>query len=194
MTTVSCAVEGDLDEVVARRLLNHAALAAGTVYGRMGKQHLRNCIAGYAQAARYKSWFVLVDLDDEACCGAALVTAWLPEPPPLMKLRVAVREAEAWLLGDRVNLARFPNVSRALVPRDPDDLGDPKATMVGIARRSRTRATREGLPPREGSGRSIGPLYVAELARFVQAHWDIEAAAQGSDSLARCLRALADLR
>lgn len=111
-----------------------------------------------------------------------------------MKLRVAVREVEAWLLGDRANLAHFLNVSRALVPRNPDDLSNPKATMIGIARRSRTRATREGLPPREGSGRSIGPLYVSELARFVQARWDIDAAAAASSSLARCLQALADLR
>lgn len=46
MTVVSCAVEGDLDEAVARRVLEHVALQSGTVYGRMGKQHLRRSIGG----------------------------------------------------------------------------------------------------------------------------------------------------
>jgi hypothetical protein len=194
VTTVSCAVEGDLDEAIARRLLDHCALDAGAVYGRMGKSHLRESIHGYAFAARRGPWFVMVDLDEEAACAGELVAAWLPDPPTLLKLRVAVREAEAWLLGDRANLARFLNVSRDLIPRNPDAVSDPKAMLVGIASRSRTRATREGLPPREGSGRSIGPLYVAELARFVRSPWDVDAAAAESVSLARCLRALADPR
>jgi hypothetical protein len=194
VTVVSCAVEGDLDDVIVRRLLNHLGLMPGKVYGRTGKQYLRQNIAGYANAARHSPWFVLVDLDDEAECGAALVEAWLPDPPPMMALRVAVREAEAWLLSDRSNLARFLNVSRAIVPLRADELPDPKLTMVNIARRSRTRAIREGLPPRPGSRRSIGPLYVTELSRFVIDDWDIDGAGETSDSLNRCLAALKALR
>jgi len=122
------------------------------------------------------------------------VASWLPQRPALMSLRVAVREVEAWLLADRTTLARFLQVSRDLVPRDPESLPDPKATLVSIARRSRSRPIREGLPPRPGSGRSVGPLYVAQLSRFVTEHWDVEASADISQSLDRCLRALATLR
>ena len=193
MTVVSCAVEGDLDEAIARRLLNHAALDPGKVYGRMGKPHLRENISGYASAARRSPWFVLVDLNGEAPCAAQLVATWLPDRPTLMLLRVAVREVEAWLLGDRANLARFLQVSQAIIPRGPDSLPDPKRTLVGIARRSRSRAIREGVPPRDGSGRAIGPLYVTELARFVREQWDVDAATSASSSLARCVRALSAL-
>ena len=191
MTVVSCAVEGDLDEAIARRVLRHVGLDSGRVYGRMGKQHLRQSIDGYAHAARHHPWFVLVDLDEEFSCGGELVATWLPDRPPMLTLRVAVREAEAWLLGDRTNLARFLNVSRDLIPHNPEGLGDPKSLLVEIARRSRTRSLREGLPPRLDSGRSIGPLYVTELSRFVSDHWDVDAAASMSNSLARCLNALA---
>lgn len=190
MISVSCAVEGDLDEAVARRLLRHAQLQAGTVYGRMGKSHLRLSINGYAAAARHSPWFVLVDLDNDEPCAGSLVSKWLPDRPVKMALRVAVHEAEAWLLADRVNIARFLSVSRDRVPRGVDGVADPKAALIQIAKRSRVRALREGLPPRAGGGRSIGPLYVTEISRFVKDHWDVDAAAAASDSLARCLVAL----
>jgi hypothetical protein len=190
---VQCAVEGDLDEVVARRLLGHVSLDCGTVYGLMGKQHLRQRIEGYAAAAVHAPWFVLVDLDQDAPCAGALVAEWVPNRPAMMRLRVAVREAEAWLLADRATLARFLSVSRDVVPRTVDDLADPKNEMVGLSRRSRSRAIRDGMAPRMGSGRTIGPLYVSELSRFVREHWDIETAAQASESLSRCLAALRSL-
>jgi hypothetical protein len=94
-----------------------------------------------------------------------------------MAFRVAVHEVEAWLLADRANLARFLSVSRDILPRTVDEIRDPKATLVQIARRSRSRTIREGVPPRASSGRAIGPLYVTELSRFVQNRWDIDAAA-----------------
>lgn len=184
---------GDLDEVVARRLLGHVGLDCGNVYGLMGKEHLRQRIGGYAAAARIAPWFVLVDLDHEGPCAGALVTAWLPVPPVMMRFRVAVREAEAWLLSDRMTLARFLSVSRDLIPNAADDLQDPKSTLVAIARRSRSRAMREGMAPRVDSGRKIGPLYVAELSRFVREQWNIDAAAVASESLARCVASLRTL-
>jgi len=194
VTVVQCAVEGDLDEVVARRLLGHVALNCGTVYGLMGKQHLRQRVQGYAAAAKRVPWFVLVDLDDEAVCAGALVADWLADQPPMMRFRVAVREVEAWLLADRVALARFLSVSRDAIPRMADELVDPKEILVSVSRRSRSRAIRDGMSPRPDSGRTIGPLYVAELTRFVREHWDVDAAARASDSLARCLAALSSLK
>lgn len=192
MTIVSCAVEGDLDEAVLRRLLDSAALNCGPVYGLMGKQHLERRIEGYAAAAKRAPWVVLVDLDDDPC-AAGLVASWLPSPPLLMRLRVAVREVEAWLLADRRTLARFLSVSLDLVPRAPDAVEDPKRTLVDLARRPRSRSISDGMAPRPDSGRSIGPLYVAELSRFAREHWDIDAAAGSSDSLARCMKALRSL-
>jgi hypothetical protein len=190
VTAVSCAVEGVLDEVIARALLAHTGHACGPIYGGEGKAHLRRSIGGYAQGARHGAWFVLVDLDHDHTCAAALVESWLRVPPPSMCLRVAVREVEAWLLADRVGIAEFLSVSRALVPRTVDELDDPKACVTAIATRSRRRAIREGIPPRAGSGRTIGPLYVSELSRFAADAWNIEAASSVSPSLRRCMDAL----
>lgn len=193
MTTVNCAVEGTLDEVVVRRLVSHAGLTCGPIYGGSGKQRLRRSIGGYAQGARRSDWFVLVDLDADYVCAASLVAEWLPDVPARMRLRVAVREAESWLLADRAGIAAFLSASRDLVPRDPDGIDDPKAALTNVARRSRARTIREGVPPRTGSGRPIGPLYVAELSRFIRERWDIDAAEASSPSLTRCVSALRTL-
>jgi hypothetical protein len=62
-----------------------------------------------------------------------------------------------------------------------------------LARHSRSRAVRDEIVPREGSGRSIGPLYATRLIAFVEdevAGWRPAQAASRSDSLRRCIRGL----
>jgi predicted PilT family ATPase len=49
---ISGAVEGLVDEVVLRRLVERAGGVLNPVHGGNGKSHLRQRIAGYNQAAR----------------------------------------------------------------------------------------------------------------------------------------------
>jgi hypothetical protein len=76
------------------------------------------------------------------------------------------------------------------LPREPDAIADPKATIVDLARHSRRRELREDLVPRPGSGRSTGPIYAGRLAEFAERDWRPNRAAMSSDSLRRCLAAL----
>ena len=50
---VSGAVEGMTDEAVLRRLLAAAGCRTGAVYGRNGKEKLREQVNGYNRAAEY---------------------------------------------------------------------------------------------------------------------------------------------
>ena len=75
---ITAAVEGNVDEAVVRRLIEHVGGTPGPVYGRNGKDHLRQRIANYNQAARLSPWVVLVDLDHDADCAPPLRSAWLP--------------------------------------------------------------------------------------------------------------------
>src|SRR5580704_18765909 len=73
-SVVSAAVEGDLDEVVLRKIGDHIGFSVGSVYGRAGKQHLLRALAGYNNAARFSPWIVILDLarimhDAENFCG-----------------------------------------------------------------------------------------------------------------------------
>lgn len=192
------AVEGVLDEAVLRRLAADAGIHMGVVFGRSGKPHLRDRIAGYNQAARFSPWIVLLDLDHDFDCAPSLCAEWLPNPTDHMRFRVAVREIESWLLADRAGIAAFLGVPMRMVPSAVDDLDDPKRTLVEIARNSRRRAIREDMVPRPGSGASIGPAYTSRLVEFVQmgkrGRWQPASAAESSPSLSRCIRALAELR
>ncbi len=190
------AVEGDVDEIVLRRLVEHVGGTPGPVHGKNGKAQLLQRLSGYNQAARLAPWVVLVDLDQDAECAPQLKVSWLPNPAPRMCFRVAVREIEAWLLADRDKLAAFLSVSPSRIPLSPEEIGDPQRAMVELGRRSRRREIREDMVPRPGSGRVVGPGYTSRLIEFAadyETGWRPDAAAQVSDSLKRCLQCLYQL-
>jgi hypothetical protein len=191
--TISAAVEGDVDEVVARRLIREVGAAPGTVYGKHGKPALRARINGYNNAARHTPWLVLVDLDRDADCAPPLRQDWLPNPAPRLCFRIAVRQIEAWLMADAQALADHLRVTHRAIPAAPEDLDNPKSVMVNLARRSRRRDIRTDMVPREGSGRAVGPAYTSHLIEYAEKHWRPEVAAHRSDSLRRAIACLTRL-
>jgi hypothetical protein len=194
--TVTVAVEGDLDEALLRQILDHVGMSVRAVYGRKGKRFLLQSINGYNNAARHAPWIVLVDLDRDCDCAPPCAQRWLATPSTQMCFRVAVRAVEAWLLADRERLAQLLGVNAAWLPANPDCLDDPKRSLIDLARRSRRRAVREDLVPRQGSGRSVGPLYTTRMIEFLQddtAGWRLDQALQVSESLERCVRRLRNL-
>lgn len=194
---ISAAVEGIVDEAVARMMIAHVGATVGDVYGKQGKSYLRQKVAGYNNAARRSSWLILVDLDRSHGCAPTLLSEWLPEPAPHLCFRVVVRAIEAWLMADGERLAAFLRAPRKTVPEKPEELVDPKITMVNLARVSRSGAVREDMVPWTGGGRSVGPAYASKLIEFASSSWRLDVAAAASDSLRRavaCLRQLAHRR
>ena len=187
------AVEGDVDEAVLRRLIGEVGGTVRAVYGKRGKDHLRRKIQGFNQAARYSRWAILVDLNREAECAPELRRAWLPDPAPQMCFRIAVRAIEAWLLADGGRIARFLRIPMAQVPRNPEAVEDPKRTLVDLARHSTSRAIREDIVPRPGSGRAVGSRYSARLIQFVDGLWSPTLAERNCESLQRCRQRFSEL-
>lgn len=190
---ISGAVEGPTDQAVLYRLLKHVGVELGPVYGGKGKSYLRKHIAGYNEAARHSSWIVLVDLNQDADCAPPFRESWIPRPAPHMCFRVAVRAVESWFFADVERLARFLSVGRARIPTLPEQVEDPKATMVELARQSRKRDIREDMVPRPGSGRKVGPAYASRLMEFAQNSWRPQVAAARCDSLRRCIQRLREV-
>jgi hypothetical protein len=188
------AAEGDVDGVVAVRLLAYVGIPAGVSYITRGKDRLKSRLAGYNTAARFGPWFVLVDLNARIDCAPPLKAQWLPSPAPRMCFRVVVRTVEAWLMSDSERLSQFLGISPNRIPRDPESERHPKETMVNLARQSRNREIREDMVPREGSGRSIGNAYCARLIEFASRRWRPDVASRRSDSLRRCLNRLKEMR
>ena len=194
---ISMLVEGRTDAAIARCILAHVGIAVGESYGQTGKPDLLRLLPRLNHAARYVPYIVLADLDHSADCAPTAVANWLPRPSEGMRLRVAVRAAEAWLLADAERLAGFLHVSGALIPHDPDSVDDPKAELVRLARRSSKPAILEDMVPRQGGGARIGPSYASRIIEFVEVAdqpWRPEVAALHSDSLRRCIAALEALK
>lgn len=194
--SVSGAVEGLLDEAVLTRLIQHVGGITGPIYGKAGKQRLLQRLNGYNRAAQHGPWFVLVDLNGDEDCAPPARNRWLPQSSGLMCFRIAVREVESWLLADSERLARFLGVGQSALPKQPEDIVQPKAIMVELAGRSRRRAIREDFVPRPKSGRDVGPAYTGRLIEYVtdtDAGWRPDVAANRSDSLQRCLHCLEQL-
>ncbi len=192
---VSGAVEGITDEALLRRVCRYLDTEAYAVYGKNGKDALLRCLPGYNNSARFRHWLVLIDLDRQRCAPEAR-TLWLPHPAGLMCFRIAVRELESWLLADAERLSEFIGVDQQEVPGNPDDLADPKESLLNLIRRSTSRAIREDMLPRPGSGQNVGPAYASRLIEFLQETpdgWRPDVAANNSDSLMRCLTALQQL-
>ena len=188
---VTVAVEGDLDERVALRLVEEAGGAVSRVHGKRGKPWLQRQIGGYRNAARYAPWLVLVDLDRDLC-APGLRRDWGVDPGTgNLCFRVAVRSIESWLLADSERLASFLGIARRYIPREPDAVPDAKRALIEAAARSRRKTIRDALVPL-GSAR-IGPLYTGTLVRFVDQSWNPVAAAATSPSLAACRTRLAEL-
>ena len=190
---ISAAVEGIVDEAVVRKLIVEAGGHPGTVYGKRGKSSLRRQVQGYNHAARQLPWMILVDLDQDAECAPPLCEEWVPNPAPFLCFRVAVREIESWLMADAESLSGFLSVSPNRIAADPEQIQEPKAEMVNLARRSRRRDIREDMVPREGSGRLVGPAYASRLIEYVETLWRPKAAIEHAESLRRansCLRRL----
>jgi hypothetical protein len=184
---ISAAVEGIVDEAVARKLITEAGGRPGTIYGKNGKPFLRRHINGYNSAAHHLPWMVLVDLDHDAECAPPLCEEWVQDPAPYLCFRVAVREVEAWLMADAESLAAFLSVALTRIPTDPERLQKPKMEMVNFARHSRRREIREDMVPRERSGRSVGPAYASRLIEYIETQWRPQVATRRADSLRRAI-------
>lgn len=189
-------MEGDLDEAVLRRTLTSAGGEPGSIFGRKGKPNLLSSLRGYNNAAAHWPWAVLVDLDQECECAPDCVIQWLPQPAPLMRLRAVVRAIESWILADAERISKFLAVPPNRIPQRPDELPNPKLSLVNLARGSRKPSIRRELVPDPVGGRSVGPLYNSRLMSFVDDEvngWRPTEAAQRSPSLAKCLQRISEL-
>jgi len=104
-----------------------------------------------------------------------------------MLFRVAVREVEAWLLADRVGIAKYLNLPLAKTPQHPEHEVDPKQSLINLVRKCKKRRLVEELVPATGSSASVGPLYNTRMGDFVRDIWNIQRAVENSDSLSRAV-------
>ena len=139
-----------------------------------------------------KPVLALRDLDRDSPCAPALVAKLLPTRNPRMLLRVCVREAETWLLADRDAYAKYCGVKAGLLPHVPDELDDPKRTILELVLAGKARKLAAHL--KEGRSRSVPDwaLLGEWHSGFAEEYWDPQRAAESgrSPSLSRSFERL----
>ncbi len=155
-------------------------------YGFQGNGYIRKNLRSFnKQAQRGSIFLILTDLDQKIC-PPALRDEWVTfEQHPNLIFRIAVCEAEAWLLADRKNFASFIGISSAKITRSPETLTNPKAHIVQLAKKSRLKKIRRALVPRGTA--HVGPEYNSTMSEFIIKHWDYEAAKVNAPSLQKLI-------
>jgi hypothetical protein len=193
---VNLAVEDAVTEALFTKVLGSipTVYAIRTIYSRGGYGYLKKNINGFNNAAKGVPFLIGTDLDTYAC-PPDLIGDWLSHPRnPNLMIRVAVREAEAWVLADKEGLAQFLGIRPDLIPENVEGIADAKQQLVELARRARKKDVREDICPPVNSVRKVGPNYNARLSVFIHQHWSPDAARRRAGSLGRTIDRLVAFR
>lgn len=186
--------EGATDAAIARRLIVAAGGLPGIDFVSRRRSHGKNAldrsIQGLNIAAKYRPVLVLRDLDQDADCPSQLACLLVAKPANGLCLRIAVRSAEVWLMADRINFAKAAGLRLRELPKDPENLTQPKAALVRALRTS----TRPELR-RMVADRVEGQLLAGFLVEFARADWNPVQAVKDNiaPSLSRALMRLTQL-
>jgi len=130
---------------------------------------------------------VLCIADTDGRCAAELVRNWLPRRVVRrFLLRLAVNEAESWVLADRRAAADFFSVPVNKFPQNADALDDPKRFVLAVAARSKKRQMRDEMVAAWDLNKP-GTGYNTHLVAFVRTRWNAGRAIEHSPSLRRAL-------
>lgn len=182
--SLSCA----LGERLVDSVMPGWSLATPTINTK-GVTKLMARIPRYIKQARYVQPVVCVADTDGQCVKCMLAKCGLASPPDTFHLRLAVTEAESWVLADRNCFARHFGVSLNKIPPYVDNIQDPKSLLLTLVAKSSVKLYRNEMvspqdPTRPGSG------YNLHLCAFVRDAWSAQRARTASSSLKRSLARL----
>ncbi len=196
MISVYTAVEDRLSSIVLEKLINETdgAVEVGVPMPPKGSGDLKKKLPSLIKLAPNVPVIMLTDLDLKEC-APSLAAEWFKnkKKPESLLFRVAVREVEAWLLADRAGFAEFAHVPLAKVPEMPEDLPDPKQTLLNLIWRYSPADLKSDLISNHGHGPEQGLSYNERLGQFVVQYWNPARASYQSDSLARARKRIAEL-
>jgi hypothetical protein len=129
---------------------------------------------------------VLCIADTDGQCAVEWRAKWLPQAHERFVLRLAITEAESWVLADRQGFSQAMKVPLNKLPQCPDEESDPKRLILTLVKKSKVRQFSNEVvssadPSKPGTG------YNLHLGAFVRNQWDARGAAQHSPSLARAV-------
>ncbi|MBU6265949.1 MAG: hypothetical protein KGN34_00325 [Sphingomonadales bacterium] len=193
--SINVATEDELSETVACRLIRELMpdVIVGLRLRKNGAGYLKSKMSNFCQMARREPVLVITDLD-RIHCAPKLRADWTRglDIPTKMLFRIAVREIESWILADARGFSKLLGIPVAQVPKNPDDIPDPKETLINLAKRS-SKGVRMDLVATRGTIASQGIGYNRIICRFVDENWSIREAAENSVSLSKAVARIQEL-
>ncbi|WP_152521875.1 hypothetical protein [Pantoea sp. AS-PWVM4] len=195
MEYVCVATEDVLSEAVALKLisLTNGRLIVSQKLRKNGFGYLKSKFPNFCNLSQNMPVILITDLDN-CPCAPSLINNWKNGAviPPNLIFRVAVREVESWILADHVGLSDFFKIPAKAIPMIPDDLPNPKSTLLSLAKKA-PRDLKNGLIAKKGTLAIQGTEYNIILSDFVNRIWDPRRAAENSDSLSRAIKRVTEL-
>jgi hypothetical protein len=131
---------------------------------------------------------VLCIADTDGKCAIELIRTWRPiRAPDDLMLRLAVAEAESWVLADRGGFADAFQVAINKLPANLDNEQDPKRLLLNLIAKSRKRSFRDDMISQTDRSKP-GAGYNVRLNEFVRSRWDVHRAMDHSPSLRRAFQ------
>lgn len=143
---VHAVVEGSIDRAVVRKLFAETGTQYGTIYIQNGGGNLLKKLPAYNRSARFRPWFALCDLDQKPCAPSLhhdMIQIFPEGKSPGLRICITVRAVEAWFMADGGPLALHLSIPQGKIPAKPEELNNPKRTMMDLARQSRSSAVRQ---------------------------------------------------
>jgi hypothetical protein len=158
-----------------------------------GRGNVQNSIKQLVELAKIMPVLVGVDLDNEAC-APTLISSWGDKygSHDQLMIRVAVREIEAWILADSRRVSELLGAPVNDISTNPEQLLDPKAHLLQLARRHSSDSLKRKLVPRNFNSDypRVGPEYNLRICEFVVNRWRPDVAENRSPSLKRLMSRL----
>lgn len=162
---------------------------AGPSINKGGITKLRAELPRFAQQAKHVQP-VLCVADTDGECVKEFLARWSPgDFVPQFLLRLAVTEAEGWVMADRNGFSDFFQIALNKLPYTTDDLNDPKSLMLQLLGRSKRKIFREEMVSNFDRSKQ-GAGYNLHLCAFVRNDWNVDRALAASPSLRRAKDAL----
>ena len=181
-----------IKRLISQYCLNAAILREEPARG----SEIQAKILQYNMLAEFYPVFVLVDEDEE--CPPNKIQNWFGGNiiAPRMLFRVAVDEAESWLLADQSGFSNYFRIAKAEIPLSAVRGREKEVSfsiryktslfiMLELAPKSRSASVREQLTPRNRANK--GPAYNSAMAPFIINVWNTENARQNSSSLDKAI-------
>jgi len=165
---------------------------------------VKNKISEFNKLSETYPVILLIDLDSNNC-APELLQQLITNKNDNFIFNIAVDEAEAWLMADREGFADYFKINLKEMPiacqtkqggrKALTEMNfDYKSSMYlthDLIKKSRSSEFIQQLTPKKGATK--GPEYNDCILPFIQNKWDIDNAAQNSDSLSRMILRIKNL-